>query len=706
MTLEVGLSSTEPILWLLASLMALVTSYLIKLTVESKRRLRSLMGPFVVFLLLMMLSMVVSAVIYLLSPSVNMLVTLVVVNMLVMSLGSLPFVLVIFRSLLAEHDQQGGPGAPQALEEAQSGGASGKDRPWTSLSAVLVLVLLNEFFMGWAFQLASGGARLLTGSPGPLGLFSSVVSSYWFLFTMSFEMALTTFMLRHEIPRVYLYLIAFQSAVMFLSPTAFASAQWAAFAVYAGSAGMVILFVYVFEYLARNHMIESRFSNYLLSLMAAYAMMMAGLYMWEVFASETLFAFSIVLEMAIYLDLVLAGKTTAVLKQWLSSPWWVLGVLSALFVGEFFMGALLDAQINGPQALLSGAGLVPTSGNPLSAIAGSVYDFLAFFGAVTASPWFLIMMGAEMGALVAFRIRSVRELETRVRLVLVMVAYAVYAVFLPYFLIPGNVLPKLPFLGWSMGVGTAGPVAPALLVGLVGTYISSGALSFLFGSRQVCSMFCTAALMYQGTFYDKMKTFNRSSRLGRKYLTSRLSSIYRGTFALVWGSLIAAVAISYLDSIGLLNLSVFGTDPTEFLYTFYFGFLWYLIFVTIPFVGTYGCVSMGWCHWGTFNQLVSRLGFFRLKVKDPAICVTCPTKDCAQACPVGLTDLPGNFMSKGEFKSSKCIGVGDCVGACPYNNEYFYDVRNWLRRKRHKAGGLGMIELTPVHSIAAPKEAG
>ena len=218
------------------------------------------------------------------------------------------------------------------------------------------------------------------------------------------------------------------------------------------------------------------------------------------------------------------------------------------------------------------------------------------------SPWFLIMMGAEMGALVAFRIRTVRELETKVRLVMVMVAYAVYTILVPSFLVPMQALPKIPFLGWSMGIGTAGPVAPALLVGLIGTYFISGVLSLLFGSRQVCSMFCSAALMYQGSFYDSMKTFNRSSKIGKKYLTSKLSNLYKVTFSLVWGSLIIAVALSYLDSIGQLRISLFGNDPTTFLYTFYFGFLWYVVFFTIPFVGWYGCVSMGWCHWGTFNH--------------------------------------------------------------------------------------------------------
>ena len=43
--------------------------------------------------------------------------------------------------------------------------------------------------------------------------------------------------------------------------------------------------------------------------------------------------------------------------------------------------------------------------------------------------------------------------------------------------------------------------------------------------------------------------------------------------------------------------------------------------------------------------------------------------------------MPGAFIEKGEFRSFKCIGVGDCVSACPYNNVFFFDVRNWVRMK-------------------------
>ena len=63
------------------------------------------------------------------------------------------------------------------------------------------------------------------------------------------------------------------------------------------------------------------------------------------------------------------------------------------------------------------------------------------------------------------------------------------------------------------------------------------------------------------------------------------------------------------------------------------------------------------------------------------MCVSCKTVDCANACPVGLTDMRGEFIKKGEFKSIKCIGIGECVDACPYHNIFIYDVRHWLKEK-------------------------
>jgi polyferredoxin len=178
-----------------------------------------------------------------------------------------------------------------------------------------------------------------------------------------------------------------------------------------------------------------------------------------------------------------------------------------------------------------------------------------------------------------------------------------------------------------------------------------------------------------------MNSFNRTSKLGRRLLTNRISSFYKVAVSAVWISLLAAAVLSYLSSVGVLGISVFGMDPALFLFMFYFGFLWYVIWIMIPFVGTYGCASTGMCGWGSFNQLISRAGLFRLKAKDKKLCSNCTTKDCAKVCPLGLTDQPSAFAAKGEFKNYRCIGDGNCISACPHGNISFYDVRHWLKER-------------------------
>jgi polyferredoxin len=348
------------------------------------------------------------------------------------------------------------------------------------------------------------------------------------------------------------------------------------------------------------------------------------------------------------------------------------------------MGAAFDVQYYGAVPFIASTGIVPLTGSILAVAGKAVFDFFIFFGSVSLSSWFLVMMGIEMGSLVVFKIRKTRDMETRIRLSLMLVAYGIYSILLPSFIIQNPA--SVPFIGWSMGIGTAGPVSPLLILPMLLTYVISGILSLLFGSRQLCSVFCTAPVMYQGTFYDSMKKFNTSSGMSKSLTRADRTGnmVYRIVSNMVYVSVIAAAVISWLDSTGRLNLTFYGTDPEYMLYIFYFGFLWYAVFILMPYVGSYGCINTGYCQWGNFNRFISRFGFFRLKVRDPNQCVTCPTKDCASACPVGNYGQPGSFITTGEYKDSRCVGIGDCVNACPYENIFYYDVRHWVKEKISK----------------------
>ena len=656
----------------LAAGMAVSIAFLVKWASETRTPLRA--GA-VVFLLLMMVGMLLGAAVYFAHPSLANFVEGIWVASALMSLS----VVVVFFSFLREVRREStGSASPEA-----STGVGG----WF-VGSVIALVLANELLMGWTFEAAAGALpAVAAGGFAGLGqLFTTSVNSPWFLFTMSAEMFLTAVFLRNRLSLPVFVVLVSQSVIMLFSPPALDWATWTGVSIYVSSAAMIGLFVYLMEYLYRHHQIGAGFSTYLVELLAVYGLMMAGLFLWLYYGDGVVFALSIVLEMVVFFGAVLRPEelTARSSVPWQLRPNWAFAVLSLIFVAEIFMGAVLDVQVD-PADYLGGFPVLALSGSAPTIVFHAVSNGFWFLATVTASTWFLAMMGVEMGMLVVFKFRETRHLENRIRLVLMMVCYGAFAVFYPsiYFSLyfPNAPDPStVPVLGWSMGIGSY-PLAIGVFSAVLLTYVITGTLVVLFGRRVVCSVFCTAPLMYQGTTIDSMKTFNRSGPVGRKYLSSRLSRTYGITTGLVMGSLVVTSILSYLDTTGAVNFFIQGNDPTVFFFVFYFAVLWYLMFVTIPYMGNYNCVTMGWCYTGTFAQAFQKIGFFKLKVRSKQVCKDCTTLDCAKGCPVGLVDMPGHFRTKGEFRSSKCCGVGDCIEACPYDNLYISDVRHWFRER-------------------------
>jgi polyferredoxin len=654
--------------------MALATAYLVRLAAHART---TVAASVVLFLLAMMAEMFAGAVLYYTVATPDVLIDIVWGTGLMMAVTAVPVFIVSLREAAGHADG----GVPSPLRAG--------NRTYQFRAAVVLLVLLNEVLMGWAFQLGTG-TLASTGAGGPGGDFAAlggVLVSPWFVFSMAAEMAVTLLLLRPNLSKDLQILLPVQAVLMALTPAALAAPAWVAASTYAGSAVMIALFVYAMEYIYRHRNLEPRLATYLVRLIAVYAVMMAGLVVWFLYGAPELLGAALVLEMVLYFGAVLGPSTPTSQDPfvWQLSSRWAFALLSGIFAAELGMGAVLDLQIE--PSVYSGAFFaLPLTGGAGVVAANALANGFWFLADVCGSTWFLAMMGIEMGTLVVFKFRETRQLETRIRLLLMMGCYGAFAVFFPSIylslLLPGApASAQVPVLGWSMGIGSA-PLAAGVFGVLLVTYAVTGSLSALFGRRVICSVFCTAPLMYQGTAIDAMGSFNRTGRIGRKYLGSRFSSAYSVTTGLTMGSLAVASAASYLDQIGRLNWLIDGTDPTVFLFAFYFSVLWYVMFVTIPYTGNYNCVTMGWCYTGTIAQAFQSVGFFKLKVRDREVCKACTTLDCAKACPVGLVDMPGHFRTKGEFRSSKCCGVGDCVGACPYGNMYIADVRHWLRRRR------------------------
>ncbi len=554
-------------------------------------------------------------------------------------------------------------------------GVGVKVRNWVTLLVFAVTMALSEALMGEAFYAMSTGHL---GNP-LLG-----VENYWYFGVMISEMAFTLLYSWRTLTQPLKNFLTVALPIMAIAPVILPSnPSFVTDVVWLNASLMIVATVLIYEALYRSRLRPVQETMTSLELMLIFTAMMAGIFFYYLLGSWYLFDFSMVAGMSWFIYRALVGPSH-IKGNYTRDSKWTFSFVALTFVMEWLMGGVLDFVSGILTPGLSGflSSLSLGFVNPSTDFGiGALFDFLSIVGTVTGSLWFLIMMGSEMGLLAVFRIWQVRLRENKFRLALMVSAYAIYTIYLPYFSPLSSRIDYIPYM-WSMGLGTLGPVTPQyLFTGIIGTYVVSAVLSFLFGSRQICSVTCTAPTMYQGTFYDSLKTFNRSSKLGRKTLTSRLRPWYKVIALSVWGTLLASGVISYLDQVGVLNITLFGVDPTEFLYSFYFNFLWYIVFISIPFMGSYACVTQGWCSWGTFNQFFGSLGFFRLKVRDPAICLSCKTVDCAKACPVGLTDMRASFIEKGEFKSFKCIGVGDCAEACPYDNIIFYDVRSWVRER-------------------------
>jgi polyferredoxin len=645
--------------------MAVATAFLVQLASAARDRKEAALA---LFLIAMMAEMFVSVAVYLRAPGPRGLVEGVAAGGALMAATAAGLFFV-----LSPGAGPADPALPRVVPFL---------RP-AFLGSVVALLLLNEALMAWTFGLIAGSGPV--GGPD-LVVVARLLLSRWFVFPMAAEMALATVLLWPRLGPGLRAMLPLQAAVMALSAPTLPGAAWANAAVLGGSAAMIALFVYQLEFLYRHRELTPAFAAYFLGLIATYAAMMAGLYLWLEYGTPVLIGLSLAAEMVVYFAAVLSLDRfrAPASVSWGLRPGWATAVLSLVFVAELFMGAALDLRLD-PSAYAGLFAFPALSGGPAAVVRAGVANGFWFFATATASTGFLGMMGLEMGALVAMKMRETRHLENRIRLALMIGCYGAFAVFYPslYFGLAFPQAPpaiQVPVLGWSMGVGSY-PLAAGVFGVLLVTYAITGALVVLFGRRVVCSVFCTAPLMYQGTTIDAMKSFNRSSPIARKYLSSRLSGLYGTTTAVVMGSLVVASLASYLDSVGALSVSVLGSDPSVFLFMAYFSVLWYVMFVTIPFTGNYNCVTMGWCYTGTIAQAFQKVGFFKLKVKSREVCRACTTLDCAKGCPVGLVDMPGHFRRTGEFRSSKCCGVGECVEACPYDNLYVADVRHWIRRR-------------------------
>lgn len=244
-------------------------------------------------LLSMMAIMFLSAVLYLYYPGFTTLIILLAFNMVTMSVFLIPALLTTFFG-----DRQ--------LDDLRRFSSI---RPRTLIvGSAIAFVIMSEVFMGWTFAIVSGALPAVGGPRAVYWAFVDSSSSYWFVFTMSAEMALTFVTLRKKFPGRMSWIVGAQPIMMFLSPTAIDNRGWVDISFLASSIIMVGVFVYTLHYVYRDRGLSAATIGFLACLFSAYALMMTGLLVWFAVKDAIVFVLSTFFLMAVYFYVVLEEK--------------------------------------------------------------------------------------------------------------------------------------------------------------------------------------------------------------------------------------------------------------------------------------------------------------------------------------------------------------------------------------------------------------
>ncbi len=544
------------------------------------------------------------------------------------------------------------------------------------------------------------GLAAVLGGPG--GAIAGLVSPL-FLLAAAAQIAVAAALLPDPVHPWLRVLVAGGAVPLALAPTVAPTGPGAVAATAIGAATFVALFVVSLQFLYRHKQLSARVARFLVLWSGLACALAAGWFFARFDGSVVVLAGAAALQLVGLMGVsALAPPVDREPRiPWVVRPFWTFEILVLTFVAEFFVGALLDLSVAGT-TFLGFIPFVPIPAGGVAALGPAIYDGLWFAAAILASAWFLVVFGVTMGALVVFKIRETHERPQRYRLALMIGVYALGALYIPSLasstpLLGAQTMANLPIVGWGFGLRAGGPFESGVFAAVLIMYATVGVLTVLFGRKALCSVMCGAALMYQGTTIHEMREFNQTSRVGEYFLGSQISTAYTALSGIALVSLFGISLLSFLHRLPTVQVAngQFDTATLPLPIELYFGALWFGMFVTIPYLGTYNCATTGLCHWGALSLPFARVGFFRLKVKDRSVCQQCTTFDCAKSCPVGLVDMPQYFRTTGEYRSSKCCGVGSCVGACPYGNLYHQDVRLWLRRK------LGRAERAP-HGTPLP----
>jgi polyferredoxin len=198
---------------------------------------------------------------------------------------------------------------------------------------------------------------------------------------------------------------------------------------------------------------------------------------------------------------------------------------------------------------------------------------------------------------------------------------------------------------------------PALLVAyfVVGSFVLTPMLAFLFGKRWYCSWVCGCGGL-ANTFGDPWR-----------HLTSKTTASWRFEKLSVHAVLVVAVASTAMivadwttgGQNGALS-SVAGVVQEAY------GFVVGAILAGVVGTGLYPILGprvwcRNFCPMAALLGLEQKLGRFRIRVKDD-MCISCG--NCSAYCEMGI-DVRAYAQANESFTRAACVGCGMCAHVCP-----------------------------------------
>ena len=314
-----------------------------------------------------------------------------------------------------------------------------------------------------------------------------------------------------------------------------------------------------------------------------------------------------------------------------SNPFWWLFPLNPLAMGLMFVHATHNVVLN------------------------AILTSYMFVMGTTMSPFYVIMMGAEMAFLVYERFKHSKNLGVKRWALVILVGIPLFVVAIPYY---------TNFYVFGM----SGMIFPVALIPFIISLVAVVVAVSLFGRRAYCNAVCMSAHMWTNIFYDQFKP--KKSSIVWDYLR--------------WVFLIPMVVAFTLYVAMELNvwappkIGMTSLDPLNFYGMFTLNYIWWFFYFLTPVFGAYSCARQGWCGFGTFTGLFNKV-MFKVRAKKVETCKSCEAKSCDSACPVKIP-ISADVLKKGYTNRISCVGCGDCVEACPYENLEIIDITSYFRR--------------------------